>query len=230
MTGDGTPHQSAGAAGRVLSVNVGSIRIITWQGRTEPTGIWKSPVAGRVLVRGENLAGDDQADRRAHGGPNKAVYAYAREDAEWWEGELWRPVAPGEFGENLTLAGVEVTHAVIGERWTIGSAVVEVAQPRIPCWKLGARMQDPMFPKRFAAAGRPGAYLRIIQGGDVGAGDEVEMIHRPAHGLTVGQVAHIYLRAPAHAGRLLAVSELPEKWHAWARETIGSLRMDPMDA
>ncbi len=204
--------------GHVVSVNVGSTRLIEWLGRRARTAIWKSPVEGRVAVRGVNLADDDQADRNVHGGPDKAVYAYAREDAAWWEEQLGRPVQPGEFGENLTLQGVAVTDAVIGERWAIGSTLLEVAQPRFPCWKLGARMNDPEFPRRFADAGRQGAYLRIIHEGDVGAGDEVLLIHQPAHGVTIGTVGDIYLRDRSRAALLLAAPELAEGWRAWARE------------
>ena len=159
-------------SGKLLSVNVGSPREIEWLGRREATSIWKSPVEGRVPVRGVNVAGDDQADREFHGGPDKAVYAYAREDTVWWERELGRELEHGNFGENLTVSGVDVTGAVVGERWEIGTVVLEVAQPRIPCWKLGARMEDASFPVHFAAAGRPGAYLRIVEEGEIGAGDE----------------------------------------------------------
>jgi MOSC domain-containing protein YiiM len=208
-------------AGRVISVNAGAVRLIVWQGRQATTGIWKTPVAGRVAVGGDRVIGDDQADRRAHGGRDKAVYAYAREDAVWWETELGRPVEPGAFGENLTLERVAVTDAVIGERWEIGSVLFEVAQPRIPCWKLGARMDDALFPQRFAEAGRPGAYLRIVRGGDVGAGDAVRVIERPSHGVTIGTVNVIYLRDHTRADVLLPVPELPVKWHTWAREILG---------
>ena len=133
-------------SGRLLAVNVGAPREIEWLGRRETTSIWKSPVDGRVAVRGVNVAGDDQADREVHGGPDKAVYAYAREDTAWWERELGRELEHGNFGENLTVSGVDVTGAVVGELWEVGSAVLEVAQPRIPCWKLGARMEDASFP------------------------------------------------------------------------------------
>lgn len=209
-------------SGRLLSINVGIPRTITWMGRTDATAIWKTPVNGRIPVRGVNVAGDGQADRRAHGGPDKAVYAYAREDQEWWEATLGRSVEPGAFGENLTLAGVDVTGAVIGERWEIGSVLFEVAQPRIPCWKLGARMNDPEFPRRFSLAGRPGAYLRIIGEGELGADDEVRVVHRPGHGVTTGTVARIYLREGADADRLLRAPQLPPKWHQWARQKLAS--------
>src|SRR5690242_9734402 len=140
MTDEEQARGPAPGTGRVLSVNVGRPRTITWLGQTATTAIWKEPLAGRVAVRGVNLAGDTQADRQVHGGPDKAVYVYAAEDTGWWEGELGLPLVPGNFGENLTLAGVDVTGAVVGETWAIGTAVLQVAQPRIPCWKLGARL------------------------------------------------------------------------------------------
>jgi MOSC domain-containing protein YiiM len=190
----------------------------------EMTAIWKSPVAGRLAVRGVNLAGDDQADRKNHGGRDKAVYSYAVEDEEWWAERLGRPIEPGPFGENLTLAGVDVTNALIGERWEIGSALFEVAQPRIPCWKLAARMGDAEFPQKFGDAGRPGAYLRIMREGEVGAGDEVRVTHRPSHGLTVGDVARIYHQDREDYALFLTVPELAETWKSWARRRAGYSR------
>jgi MOSC domain-containing protein YiiM len=123
----------------------------------------------------------------------------------------------GTFGENLTLVGVDVTGTVIGERWKIGSALLQVAQPRIPCWKLGARMNDPDFPPKFGAAGRPGAYLRILREGDVGAGDEVHILDRPSHGVTIGEAANIYHLDHARASLLLEIDELAEPLKRWAR-------------
>jgi len=207
--------------GKLLSVNVGSPREIEWLGRREATSIWKSPVNGRLPVRGVNVAGDDQADREFHGGPDKAVYAYAREDTVWWERELGRQLEHGVFGENLTVSGVDVTGAVVGERWEIGSAVLEVAQPRIPCWKLGARMEDASFPVHFAAAGRPGAYLRIVEEGEIGADDDVRVAGRPDHGVTVGDVARIYHQERGRASTLLDVPELCSDWHDWALRRTG---------
>jgi MOSC domain-containing protein YiiM len=167
-----------------------------------------------------NIVGDEQADRRVHGGPDKAVYAYAVEDTRWWERALSKVLGPGAFGENLTLAGVNVTEAIIGERWEIGSALFEVAQPRVPCWKLGARMGDPDFPRIFAEAGRPGAYLRIVREGEIGAGDNVSILYRPAHGVTIGKVAHIYHNDDSEAHFLLSIKELAEQWHAWAKRKL----------
>ncbi len=202
--------------GRVRSVNVGPVRSLEWQRRTVTTAVWKSPVAGRLVVRGVNLAGDDQADRRVHGGPDKAVYTYAWEDLLWWQDRLGHPLEPGTFGENLTLEGLAVTTAVIGEQWTIGSTLLEVAQPRLPCWKLGLRMGDPDFPDQFTEAGRPGAYLRILRAGEVGAGDDVQVVHRPAHGLTIAEVAAIYGAGAPDAARLLVAPELPVPIRQWA--------------
>jgi MOSC domain-containing protein YiiM len=207
--------RTAGAT--VESVNVGTPRPVRWQGRTVTTAIWKAPVSGPVRVRGVNVDGDEQADREVHGGVDKALYAYAGEDLDWWAGRLGRRVGPGTFGENLTTRGLDVGGAVVGERWRVGGAVLlEVAQPRVPCFKLGIRMGDQLFPRRFAAAGRPGAYLRILAEGEVAAGDPVELVHRPAHGLTVAAVAGIYHGDHAGASRMLEVPELAETWKRWA--------------
>ena len=128
---------------RIVSVNVGTPRQISVRrGRPMMSAIVKEPVEGPVRVEGVNLAGDDQADRRVHGGPDKAVYAYAREDSDWWADELRREIADGMFGENLTTEGIDVSGAVIGERWRVGSVVLEVCQPRLPCSKLGLRFGD----------------------------------------------------------------------------------------
>lgn len=166
--------------GKVLAVSVGLPREFESNGRPARSAIWKSPVAGRVAARGVNLVGDDQADRRAHGGPDKAVYAYAVEDLDWWAEQIGRTLQYGELGENLTTKGIDVNGAPVGERWAIGTTVLEVSEPRVPCWKLGVRMNDKLFPRRFTEALRPGALLRILVEGDVGAGDEIRVIERPA--------------------------------------------------
>src|SRR5438270_6726893 len=172
-------------AGRVLSVNVGGVRKFDYRGHPAESAIWKSPVSGRVAARGVNLEGDRQADREAHGGPDKAVYAYALEDERWWERELGLPLAYGVFGENLTTERMEVNDALVGERWRIGSAVFEVSEPRIPCWRLGVRMNDDMFPRRFTKAMRPGSYLRIVVEGEVGAGEEISGVTGNDHVLPI---------------------------------------------
>jgi MOSC domain-containing protein YiiM len=205
---------------RVLSVNVGLAREFEYHGRPAKSGIWKSPVAGRIAARGVNLDGDDQADRKAHGGPDKVIYAFAVEDARWWEQEIGRPLGYGEFGENLTTEGIAVNDALIGERWTIGTTVVEVSEPRIPCWRLGVRMNDPRFPRRFSDALRPGTYLRLVVEGEVGAGDEIRVVERPDHDLTVRDVFRIYMHDRHEAGRLLAIPQMSKDWRSWANDFL----------
>jgi MOSC domain-containing protein YiiM len=180
--------QMAMQNGRVASVNVGRPREIAVRDTIVRTSIWKEPVAGRVAVRGVNLAGDDQADRRVHGGDRKAVYAYAREDLDWWGERLGRPLDPGTFGENLTTEGLDVSGARVGERWRVGSALLEVTQPRLPCHKLELRMERPGFIDEFIDGGRPGAYLRIIEEGEVGAGDDARIESRPEGAPSMAEV------------------------------------------
>lgn len=206
--------------GTILSVNVGGIRQFDYHGRPAVSAIWKSPVAGRVAARGVNLEGDDQADRSAHGGPDKAVYAYAIEDTRWWEQELGQALEHGQFGENLTTEGVDVTGALVGERWEIGSAVFEVSEPRVPCWRLAVRMEDQLFPRRFIEAGLPGTYLRIIVEGEVGTGDEVIVASKPDHDLTIGDVFRIYTGDRAAVGRLLSAPQLSPAWKDWAERSL----------
>jgi MOSC domain-containing protein YiiM len=202
--------------GWVLSVNVGRPREFEYDGRPAKSAIWKLPVAGRVRARGVNLEGDEQADRKAHGGPDKALYAYAIEDARWWERALGRSVQYGEFGENLTTQEIAVNDALVGERWEIGTVVLEVSEPRVPCWRLGVRMNDQMFVRRFTEALRPGSYLRIIGEGDLGAGDQIRVIHRPDHDLTIRDVFRIYTRDRDEIERLIAIPEISESWKKWA--------------
>ena len=210
----------ATTVGKVLSVNVGTAREFEFNGRPARSAIWKSPVVGRIAARGVNLAGDDQADRKAHGGPDKAVYAYTVEDYRWWEARIGRALAYGEFGENLTTEGIDVNDALVGERWAVGTAVLEISEPRIPCWRLGVRMNDPVFPRRFTEALRPGPYLRIVVQGDVGAGDEIRFVERPDHGLTVRDVFRIYTRDRGEARRLLTIPGMSESWQRWARDVV----------
>jgi MOSC domain-containing protein YiiM len=196
----------------VTSVNTGPVREVTWHGRHIRTGIWKSPIdAPSVMARGVNLDGDDQADRRVHGGPDKAVYSYAEEDYRYWAQVEGLAVTPGLFGENLTTRGLELRDAVVGERWRVGSVVLEVAQPRLPCYKLGIRMGDDDFPRRFEEAGRMGAYLRIVTEGVVAPGDPVEVISRPNHGVTLRSMMAA-LGDKERLRALLRAPELPALW------------------
>ena len=198
-----TPH--------LVSVNVGKPKPLgQWRGQTIGSGIVKTPVEGRVAVRGVNLDGDAQADWRVHGGPDKAVYAYAREDGDWWAAELDREIPPGMFGENLTTVGVDCSGAVIGERWRIGTVELEVCQPRMPCFKLGMRFGDGRMLRRFAQASRPGVYFRIVTEGELGVGDDIEIVDRPDHGITIAQVSDAFLLDRSLLPRVLEAPQLAE--------------------
>jgi MOSC domain-containing protein YiiM len=204
---------------RVISVNVGRPRQISVRrGRPVMSAIGKAPVEGRVRLEGVNLAGDEQADRRVHGGPDKAVYAYGREDVLWWAARLAREIPPGMFGENLTLEGVDVSGAVVGERWRIGSVELEVSQPRLPCFKLGKRFEDPQMVRLFGESNRPGAYLRIVTEGELGAGDEVELLARPEHGVTVALVSAAILLDDSLRARAASAPELAESLARYLRD------------
>lgn len=205
-------------AAAVVSVNVGRPQEFVLKGRTYTSAIWKHPVSGRVRVRGVNVDGDDQADRTVHGGRDKAVYSYASEDYTWWSEELGVEVAPGTFGDNITTSGIYLNACTVGERWRVGTTVLEVAQPRLPCFKLGVRMDDPAFPRRFARAERWGAYLRIVHEGDIGAGDEIVIAERPGHQVTVGLIGAVYYHEQSRAGELLSAPQLPTGWRDWVTE------------
>ena len=206
--------------GRIVSVNVGQPTSVEWRGRIVTSSIWKEPVSGRRWLRGVNVDGDDQADRRVHGGPTKAVYAYAEEDYAWWSNALGVTLEPGTFGENLTVTGVDLADRVVGERWRIGTALVRVTEPRIPCFKLGMRMGDAAFVERFAEAARPGTYLAIESAGDVGVGDSIELLHQPDHGVTIGSVERAYHGHPELRQRLVELDDLSDSWRHWAARAL----------
>ena len=210
-----------GDTGLLVSVHVGRARAVETRREPVVTAIWKQPVDGRVAVRGVNLDGDDQADRSVHGGPDKAVYAYSLEEILEWERELGRELGEAAFGQNLTTRGISVSGAVIGEQWLVGSTVLEVAQPRQPCFKLGIRVGEPGFVKRFAHAARPGAYLRILQEGDIGAGDQIEVTSRPDHGVTCRMVSDALLRDPSLLPVVVRAPELPLSLRTWMMDRIG---------
>jgi MOSC domain-containing protein YiiM len=183
------------------------------------TGIDKRPVPGPVQVRapgpkgtglGSGLVGDRIFDTASHGGDDQAVYAYAREDLDGWAEELGRPLADGVFGENLTTSGLDVTGALIGERWRIGGDVVlEVAVPRIPCNTFALWMAERGWIKRFMAAACPGAYLRVVEPGEIRAGDPIVVLDRPGHDVTIGLTFRALTREPELLPRLLAADALP---------------------
>ncbi len=174
---------------QVISVNVGAPREADWAGIGR-TAIEKHPVAGVVAVTRLGVAGDQVGDTVHHGGIDQAVYAFAREDLDWWARELGRAVRDGQFAENLTTSGIDVNEAEVGERWRVGSTLFEVAMVRIPCndfknWQRLSGYDDRAWVKRFAQRGRPGPYLRVIEEGELQAGDELVVEHRPGHGVTI---------------------------------------------
>jgi MOSC domain-containing protein YiiM len=202
----------------VASVNVGLPRSVEWRGREVTTAIWKEPTTARVQLQGINATGDAQADLRVHGGPDKAIYAYAVEDYEWWASSVG-PLEPATFGENLTTSGIDLRASHIGDRWRVGDALLEVSQPRSPCFKLGIRMVDEGFPLRFIEAGRPGTYLRIIEPGSVTVGDEIEVspTHPPA--VSVGSLSARTIEMDVL--RLAALDErVPEGWRRRAAKAL----------
>ncbi|MFJ6696007.1 MOSC domain-containing protein [Streptomyces sp. NPDC091272] len=202
----------------LLSVNTG--RAAASEHTDHPsglTGIGKRPVEGPVEVRepgpggtgGSGLAGDDVCDLRHHGGTRQAVYAYAREDLDRWEGELGRPLRGGEFGENFTTVGVDVNGARLGERWRVGAdLVLEVTASRIPCRTFAGALNEDKWVKRFTAAAVPGAYLRVVEPGAVRAGDRIEVVHRPAHDVTVAMHFKAYTLERNLLPRLLAAGDV----------------------
>ena len=201
---------------RIVSVNVGRPRLVEWHGRTVKTAIFKEPVDRPTMAADVNLSGDDQADRRVHGGPDKAVYAYAAGDYDWWASQLGEPLGPGTFGENLTTDGIDLGQSRIGDRWHVGEAIFEVAQPREPCFKLGIRMGDADFVGRFEAARRPGAYLRIVQPGMVGAGDAIVVVSAAPPAIRLLELLDD--PTPESLQRIVADGRVPRGWrHAAAR-------------
>ena len=197
---------------RVVSVNAGRGKDADWAGKLGRTAIDKRPVAGRVEVGRLGLGGDEQVDKPAHGGLEAAVYAYAREDLDWWVERLRRELASGLFGENVTTAGLDVTGALIGEVWQLGSATVQVTAPRIPCVVFAGWMGERYWVKRFADARRPGAYLRVLREGRVAAGDPVEVLSRPDERVTIAESMSAYYGDAALMARLLRVEGRGVSW------------------
>jgi MOSC domain-containing protein YiiM len=179
--------------GRIEAVCVSGARLLPLPDRRpNRSGIDKRPVTGRVVVGVLGLDGDVQVNRRYHGGEGQAVYAYAQEDADWWAAELDRELPPGRFGENLRTTGLDLTGALLGERWRVGTALLEVTDCRIPCANFERFWGVPQLVKRFTAHGASGAYLRVLETGEIGAGDTVEVVSRPDHAVTTGLAFRAY--------------------------------------
>lgn len=206
----------------VLSVNVVHAVIPDPSTPHDVTAIDKRPVHGPVDVGLLSVAGDMFCDMKNHGGPEQAVYAYADEDRAWWAAELSRQIAPGRFGENLTTRGVDVTRAVIGEQWRIGTVRLQVTTPRIPCTTFAGFWQVPDLVKRFTAHGAPGAYLRVVEAGRLEAGDEIDIAHRPDHGLTIGDIFAARAGARDRIALIATAADVTESNRVWAQRLLNS--------
>ena len=209
---------------KIISVNVSRPRLVVWNGQTVSTGIYKTAVRDRVMLRTLNLDGDRQADLNVHGGPTKAVYAYPSEHYSYWREELPGTELPwGMFGENFTTEGLSESAVSIGDRFRIGSAEVTVTEPRMPCYKLGIKFGRTDIIKRFLSSGRTGFYLSVQREGEVGAGDEFELIGRDAHNVTVADISRLYVRDKGDVEtmrRAIAVEALPESWRDHFRQQL----------
>jgi len=217
---------------KLVSVNIGLPREVTWRHMTVSTGIFKEPVAGRVVLRKLNLDGDRQADLTVHGGEFKAVYCYPIVHYDYWKQEIpGRDLPLAIFGENFTTEGLLEDSVHLGDQFSVGSAQVVVTQPRLPCYKLGIRFQADDMVKRFLASARTGFYLAVTREGEVGAGDEIKLLARDPQAVPVSEITRLYIAKRfsatdvASLQKALQVAALPESWKEYFRE-----RLDKMHA
>lgn len=212
---------------KIISVNVGLPRLVLRNGEPVSTGIFKEPVAGRVMVRTLNLDGDRQSDLSVHGGPEKAVYGYPSEHYDFWKRELPDMDLPwAMFGENFTTTGLRETEINIGDKFRVGTTEVMVTQPRMPCYKLGIRFGRTDIIKRFLASERTGFYFSVLKEGEVGAGDEFELIEKNASGVRVVDVTRLYGSDKENVDllrRAIATEALPDNWREYFRKRIENL-------
>lgn len=214
---------------RLLSVNLAVPGVLQARGRNVPTGIFKDPAVGRVALLRESLVGDVQVDRRYHGGPEQAVYAYSAEHAAHWSAHLGssEPLPPGFFGENFTTRDLLEDDVAVGDVYRVGTAVVQVTKPRTPCFKLGLRVGSARFLKTFLASGRLGFYLRVLEEGEVGAGDSIERTRREKNTLTISDlIALLYFHPVDRAAleRALSAGGLGRGLRSQLEERLESLR------
>lgn len=212
---------------QLLSVNVSMPQAMDYRGQTVSTGIFKQPVAGRRMVRKLNIDGDGQADLQAHGGPYKAVYAYPHEHYATWASELGRAdFSYGQFGENLTITGILETDICVGDVLRVGGAVLQVTQPRVPCFKLETKMGIPQFQKRFLQSLRSGFYLRVLAEGEIGAGDALAITERDPHQMSVRDVNHLLYMDKQDVDamrRVIEIDALPPGWKGSFEKLIAKL-------
>lgn len=216
---------------KILSVNVGLPRLLAWRGATFKTGIFKSPVPGRVMLRSTNLDGDRQADLSVHGGPNKAAYAYPSEHYQYWAKQFpGRELSWGAFGENFTTEGLLESSVSIGNRYRIGSAVVMVRTPRVPCFKLAAKFQSDEIIEQFLRSGRSGFYFSVVEEGEVSAGDEFQFLGGEPLTLSVADTYLLYW-SPRPDVELLKraaqVNVLPEGWRERFQAKLAAATSEP---
>ena len=217
-------------AGKLISVNVGLPRMVEWKGRTITTGIFKEPVEGRTTLHRLNLDGDRQVDLSVHGGPDKAVYAYPAEHYAHWRQELPGVELPwGTFGENLSTEGLLEDSVNIGDRFRIGTAEVQVTQPRIPCYKLSSKFRRDDMIKRFTASRRTGFYLRVLQEGEVAPGDPFELTSQDASNVTVAYINRLRMNedvSPDILQRVIELEALSRSWRKYFQQRQAKL-VDP---
>jgi MOSC domain-containing protein YiiM len=205
---------------RVTSVNVGEPQEIQLPRGIIVTSIFKSPVQGRVPVRGYNLVGDRQSDLSVHGGPNKAIYAYAAEHYPYWESKLKRPLTPGNFGENLTTEGLIESEVKIGDHYRVGTAILNVTQPRMPCYKLNLRFDLHTMVKLFWQSNFSGLYFGVVEEGDIAAGDAIELLDRPANSVTIAEVVQAYKGEEEDESLVERVLASPLRAGSWRQELL----------
>jgi len=204
---------------RVLSINITSVvHQGEWTGSEGRTGIDKRSVTGAIEFKNNGVVGDRVIDTNVHGGYEQAVYAYAREDAQWWEREINEEIPAGRFGENLTTEGIDVNAAIIGEQWKIGSVILEVSQPRIPCRVFAGFWKRATLIKDFTQAGRPGTYLRIIQEGTAQAGDSIEVIFKPDHTISISDLFAAKSGERSKINQIKDVAYLSTEFKEWSQK------------
>ena len=204
---------------RVLSINITSIvHEGEWTGSEGRTGIDKRSVSGPIEFKNNGVAGDRIIDTNVHGGYDQAVYAYASEDAQWWEKEINEVIPAGRFGENLTTEGIDVNAALVGEKWKIGSVILEVSQPRIPCRVFAGFWNRATLIKEFTQAGRPGTYLRIIQEGSAQAGDAIEVIYKPEHSIRISDLFAAKSGERSKINEIKVVPQLSTEFKEWSEK------------
>jgi MOSC domain-containing protein YiiM len=216
---------------KLVSVNIGLPRQVTWRGKSTTTAIYKQPVGGRVALRKLNLEGDQQADLTVHGGEHKAVYCYPLVHYDYWRELPGQELPMGVFGENFTTDGLLEDSVHLGDQLSVGSAEVVVTQPRLPCYKLGVRFQSDDMVRRFFASRRTGFYLSVAREGEVGVGDEIRVLARDPDGVPVSEITRLYAEKRygdsdmTSVRRALRVAALPESWKEYFRGRLEKMNV-----